>query len=105
MKKIYFFLFTFFFLLPSAALAVETEISPGVDVTSLAQYVDLILSWILPFAYGFAILAFIFAGFKYITSQGNPDAINLAKDIIVSTLTGVVLLLLIRLILNQIGVH
>lgn len=104
MKKIYFlFLFGLTLVLPQSvkAVAVETEFGP---VNNLAEYINNILTWLLPIMGGIALLAIIFAGYKYITSQGSPDAISQAKDIIISTVTGLVLLFLIKLILDQIGV-
>lgn len=46
------------------------------------------------------LLMLIFAGYKYMTSQGNPTAINEAKDILIGSLSGYALLLLVALILN-----
>ncbi len=101
MKKIYFLILSALIFLPQAALAVETEFGP---VNNIAEYVNNILNWLLPIVGGIALLAIIFAGYKYITSQGNPEAIGQAKDIIISTITGLVLLFLIKIIIDQIGI-
>lgn len=101
MRKIYFLILGAIAFLPQTALAVSTEFG---EVNNIAEYVNKIMTWLLPIVAGIALLAIIFAGYKYITSQGNPEAINQAKDIIISTITGVVLLLLIKIIINQIGI-
>lgn len=49
-------------------------------------------------------LMIIYAGYKYMTSQGNPTALNEAKDIIIGSLSGFAMLLLIYLILNVFNV-
>ncbi len=45
-------------------------------------------------------LLLLYAGFKYISSQGNKDAISDAKELMVSVVTGYVLLLTIGLIMR-----
>lgn len=55
-----------------------------------------ILLWI-------AILMLIVTGYIYITSMGSADKIKLAKDLLGTTLTGIILLLLIPLILRSFG--
>jgi hypothetical protein len=60
-------------------------------------------------AVGVAILAsvimIIYAGYKYTMSQGDPSDINDAKEIIVSTLVGLALLLLSFTILRLLGIN
>lgn len=47
----------------------------------------------------------IFAGYKYAVSRGNPAELNNAKEIIISTLVGLALLVLSYTILNFLGVN
>lgn len=51
-----------------------------------------------------AVLAIIFSGIQYITSQGNPDGVKKAKSRLINAVIGLVLLTLMALILNQLGV-
>jgi len=96
-------LFTFIFIAFSAKAAELGVPIPGSNGTSEASYGEYIES-----AYGFAMklgiglttLMVIYAGYKYMTSQGNPTAINEAKDIIVGSLSGFALLLLIYWVLD-----
>jgi hypothetical protein len=59
-------------------------------------------------AVGLAILGavgmIIYAGYKYAVSRGNPSEINNAKEIIISTLVGLALLVLSYTILSYLGV-
>lgn len=50
-----------------------------------------------------AILFLIYGGYLYITSTGNPEQVGMAKDVIMTALTAVIVLLLAGLILNTIG--
>lgn len=92
-------IFSLFF--PYSALAVETEFGPGIN--NVEEYISAILGKILPLLAGVSLLMIIYAGFLYITSQGNPDRVNLAKDIITGVVTGILLLFLMKILLDQIG--
>jgi hypothetical protein len=98
----YFILGGFIFFVPSAAFAITTEVGPA---DNLAQYVSLLLTKLMFPIAGFAILAIIFAGYLYMTSQGNPESVNKAKDIIIGVVVGVLLLFLLKALLNQIGLN
>jgi hypothetical protein len=104
LKNIYYLLFAgALLLIPKFAFAVPVE--GGVEVNGVTDYVSYLFStFILPIVGGLALLMVIYAGYLYMTSQGNPDSINQAKDILIGVITGIVLLFLIRVILNQIGV-
>ena len=72
------------------------DIEPGAYINCIYRFA----TWL---AIGLAILMFIWGGYKYITSQGNPDSIEEAKTIISGAVIGLVLLILARLILMAIG--
>lgn len=80
---------------------VITEFGP---VNNIIDYVNQILKWLLPLIGGLGVLMIIYAGYLYITSQGNPEATGKAKDIIIGVITGIFLLFLIKIILSTIGV-
>ncbi|MBI2263504.1 hypothetical protein HY373_00815 [Candidatus Berkelbacteria bacterium] len=50
-----------------------------------------------------AVLMVIYGGYRYITSQGNPDNLNEAKEIIFYALAGLLVLLLAYVILTTIS--
>jgi len=88
-------------LMPGVALArtIQTDVGPAANV---ADYVTNILKYGLPILGGLAFLMLIYAGYLYMTSQGNPETIGRAKDIIIGVIVGIVLIFMIRIIMIQI---
>lgn len=86
---------------PTCAHPVETEFGP---VCNLSSYINEILDWLIPVLGGVAVLIFIAAGYLYMTSQGNQTQIDTAKNLMIGTITGILLLFLAGLILSEIGV-
>lgn len=76
------------------------EAGNEVDLTT---YIGCLYEFATYLATGLAILMTIWGGYKYITSQGNPDALGEAKEIIWGAIIGLLLLGLGYLILNSIG--
>lgn len=75
-------------------------------VSNIGEYVNNLLNWVLIAVGGLAVVMFIYAGYMYVTSQGNPEALTKAKDIIIGVITGIILLFVIKLILvNTIGIN
>ena len=101
MKKLIIF-FTFL-LLPAKTFAVEVGVAiPGYPTgfASYNSYISAVFAYSMKVGIVLTTLMIIYAGFKYMTSQGNPSAINEAKDIIIGSLSGFALLLVIYLLLN-----
>jgi hypothetical protein len=76
-------------------VAVVTEFGE----TDFGQYVSKIMSWLVTIIASLGALMFVYAGYIYVTSQGNPEGITQAKDIIIATITSIILLFLIEVIL------
>ena len=74
------------------------------DFTGYSDWIKAFYTFSIRLGGVLTILMLIFAGYKYMTSQGNPTAINEAKDILIGSLSGYALLLLVSLILNLIKV-
>lgn len=51
-----------------------------------------------------AVLVIVYAGYIYTQSQGQADRVSYAKELIAGALTGLALLLMIRLILPTLGI-
>lgn len=83
------------------AVTVQTDLG---QANNVADYVNLIMKWVMPIVGGLAVLMLIYAGYLYMTSQGNPDSLNRAKDIIVGVVVGIILLFVIGILLNTLGV-
>jgi len=107
MKKLFLFLIGLTYsLAPKLALAqntVQTDL-PGGPVTNIADYVSRILNtFLIPILGGLALIMVIYAGYIYMTSQGNPEALGRAKDILIGVVVGIILLFTIEIIIRQIG--
>ena len=81
---------------------VKTEFG---EVKDVAGYVSAILDWVLPILGGIAFLMIVYAGYLYMTSQGNPEPVGKAKDIIIGVIIGIALLFLIGVFANQVGLY
>lgn len=92
-------------LIPTTAFAVTTglNIPGGKENNTYDSYIDYmgaIFSFAMKAGAVLTTLMIIYAGYKYLTSQGNPTALGEAKDIIIGSLSGFAMLLLIYLILT-----
>ncbi len=67
------------------------------------SYVHAIYGFALQLGGTLTVLMIIYAGYIYMTSQGDNTKINTAKDIFMGTLLGFVLLLTLGLILDFLG--
>lgn len=91
----------FLSLITPAYASVKTEFG---EVANITDYLNKILVWLIPALGGIALLTFIYAGYLMMTSQGSPETITKAKEIIIVTISGILLLFLARLILNEVGI-
>jgi hypothetical protein len=66
-------------------------------------YVQSIYSFSIKLGGSLVVMMIVYAGYMYITSQGDTSKINTAKDVLVGTLLGFVLLLSAGLILRYLG--
>jgi len=89
-------------IVTNGLVAAEAKTEFG-NVNNVGEYISLLLPWISGIIGGLAVLMTIYAGYIYITSQGNPEGISQAKDIIIGVVTGIMLLFLINLIIRSIG--
>ena len=107
MKKIL-FIFTAIlsWFLPGLVLAQHTVTTEVGQVANIAEYVSRILNtFLIPILGGLALIMVIYAGYIYMTSQGNPEALGRAKDILIGVVVGIVLLFTIEIIIRQIGLQ
>ena len=73
---------------------------------SIGKLVTILYEWMIPLGTALAVLVIIYAGYLYATSQGNPDSVKTAKDLIIGALVGLALIILAGVILrNVIGVQ
>jgi hypothetical protein len=83
-------------MLPAAtARAQSFEVtSPVRSINDLGDLIDVVTRNLLEIAIPIAVLMYIWAGIKYMTSRGNPDGIKKAHDIMLYTTIGLVILLI-----------
>ncbi len=95
------------------ALAADDKLKVGVPVKNgqetytgsksnpiYQQYMSDLYSFAIILGASLATLMIVYAGYKYMTSQGNQTALNDAKEVLTGALLGLAILLLIRVILN-----
>lgn len=96
--------------LGSVTVPTQTDIAPSQGGSgeffgnNLKEYSEKLYVWSIGIAGSLAIIMLIYAGYLYVTSMGNPDQINSAKEIIIGALSGLLLLILASLILRSLGV-
>ena len=84
-------------LLPAGAFAAEipgvSPVTPSGDL-SIASVLSTVISWILGLAGGVAVLFLILGGLQYITSSGNKDKAEVAKQTILYAVIGLIVIAL-----------
>ena len=68
--------------------------------TDVGAFVNDFYDWALKICIGLAVVMLMYAGYLYVTSAGNTDQNNRAKEFIISSLTGLVFLILASLVFN-----
>lgn len=87
------------------AVEVGVEI-PGTSQTNFkySEYISAFINWAIKIGFGLAIVMILYAGIKYIISQGNTTTINDAKEIALGAILGFIVLLLIQYILKALDI-
>lgn len=90
------------------AASAQKTVNVGVGIGGKSNfyyktYIQAIYTYSITLGTSLAVLMIIYAGYKYLTSRGESSATSEAKDILGGALLGLAVLLLIRLILNFIG--
>jgi len=65
---------------------------------SLSSFMSSFYPWAVTICAGLAIIMLIYSGFLYVTSAGNVEQANRAKEYIIGALSGLVFLILTALI-------
>ncbi len=72
----------------------------GNQYNTLSAFIPYILSYVVKIAGVIAIGAFMYSGFLFVKSRGNPEGIKTAKTVFMNTCIGVAVLLGAQLIAN-----
>jgi hypothetical protein len=81
---------------------IQTAIGP--ISTNPQSFTESIFNAILGIAGGIALLLIMVSGYKYMTSQGNPEAVKAATEQLTSAIIGLLFIILSFVILEIIGV-
>ena len=97
-------IFILYFSLPQASFAedtVDTAIGPiSTDPQSFAKNV---VNIVLGLSGGIALIMIIISGYKFMISQGNPEALKDAQEQLTSAIVGLLFIILSFVILQMIG--
>ena len=88
----------------SVGVGVDVPSEPNRTDYNFPDYVCAVYKYSLLIGASLSALMIIWAGYKYLTSQGNQTQISDAKDIIIGTLIGFALLVSIRLVLSFLNI-
>lgn len=97
------FIFLFFQKAYAVSVGVNLPSDPNKTDYTFKCYLVTLYRYSLTIGFSLSMLMIIFAGIKYLTSQGNQNQINDAKDIVTGTLLGFAILVLIKVILHFLG--
>lgn len=93
---------------PLATLAAPEKIDPinaSAGNITVAQLLTKIITWVLTFSAAVAVLFLIFGGLQYVTSAGNKDRIDKAKQTILYAVIGLVVIALSFVIVTFINTN
>lgn len=105
LKYVFYAVFSSLVLGLSGVRALETDIGPiGGNSGALASYIETLYDkYLINIGLVAGVLMIVYAGFIYTTSSGSPEKIGQAKDILVSTLLGLAVLLTAGIIISLIN--
>lgn len=73
--------------------------------TEPAGFVRSIFSLVLGIAGGIALVLIILSGYRFMASQGNPEAVQASRDQLISAIVGLLFIIFSFVILQVIGVN
>lgn len=73
------------------------------DIATVSDLINILIDFLIPFAILILFLMFVYTGYTFLTSRGNPEKIKQARGIITSALIGFVLLVMAFFIVRIIG--
>lgn len=72
----------------------STQVNAGNVTGALNGLISQVIQWLLSIALGLAVLFVIIGGFRYLISGGNEDSAEAAKNTVINSLIGIVLIIL-----------
>jgi uncharacterized membrane protein len=79
----------------------------GAGITSISKLLEVIINGVTIVAIPIIVLAFIYAGFKFVAAQGNSNEVSEAKKIFLYTMAGAAIILgsnvILEVVVNTTG--
>ncbi len=94
----------FFIGVAHADINISMPFNKGETYTTFNDYFSALTNWAVGIAALIAVLVIVYAGYSYTQSQGQADKTSQAKELAAGALTGLALLLMIRLITPTLGI-
>lgn len=85
-------------------LCVEFNTAIGTINTTPSGFIQKVFGVILSFSGGIALLLIIFSGYRLMTSQGNPEKLQGARETLTAAIIGLLFIIFSLVILQLIGV-
>jgi hypothetical protein len=79
---------------PGGAVSFDFTIKPPNQFQDITQLIDAIMGWMYKIALPLGVAAIVYAGFLYMTSQGNPTKVQEATKILKYTVLGLAIILI-----------
>lgn len=76
------------------------DLGPVQGASADSAHLQTIVNTVLAIAGAIAVLIIVLAGFRYITSQGSPNEVTVAKNAIIYSLVGLVVIIAAFAIVN-----
>jgi|GEM_PF-1774050 len=91
-------------LVYGAEFTIGLPFGPDATFSNFSEYFTAIVNFAILVAGLIAVLVIVYAGMVYVQSQGQADRVSQAKELIAGALTGLALLLMIRLIVPTLNI-
>lgn len=83
-----------------ATLTVPSAAEGTSQATDANELLIIVTNWVLGIVGAVAVLFIIYGGFRYITAQGNSQQMDTAKNIIIKSIIGLVIVVVAYVIVN-----
>ncbi len=87
-------------VMASEGLTTPTALPGTSTATDANELLIIVTNWILGIVGAVAVLFIIYGGFRYITAQGNSQQMDTAKNIIIKSIIGLVIIIVAYVIVN-----
>jgi hypothetical protein len=80
------------------------DTSLGKIGTDIPEFITAVFGYIVGISGGVALLSIIYAGYRFMVSQGKPEAIQQAREQLIAAIVGLLFIIFSMVILQAIGI-